>query len=88
MAISAGEVRVNNQLLTEPYIASLPAYEGSWQVPADQLFVLGDNRNRSSDSHIWGFVPMESVVGRAVVIYWPLGSVRILSHDDIAQAYP
>ncbi len=88
VAISAGEVRVNNQLLTEPYIASLPAYEGSWQVPADQLFVLGDNRNRSSDSHIWGFVPMELVVGRAVVIYWPLGSVRILSHDDIAQAYP
>lgn len=88
VSIVHGQVSVNNQLLNEPYLASLPAYDGVWEVPEDMLFVLGDNRNRSSDSHIWGFVPMESVVGRAVVIYWPLSSVRILSHDDIAQAYP
>jgi len=74
--------------LNEPYLTSLPAYDGAWDVPEQMLFVLGDNRNRSSDSHLWGFVPMESVVGRAVVIYWPLNSIRILSHDDIAQAYP
>ncbi|HWR65444.1 MAG TPA: signal peptidase I [Bellilinea sp.] len=88
VTVFKGQVSVNDQLLNEPYLASLPAYEGVWEVPEDMLFVLGDNRNRSSDSHIWGFVPMESVVGRAVVIYWPLSSVRILSHDDIAQAYP
>jgi len=88
VSIFRGQVSVNDQLLNEPYLASLPAYDGVWEVPEEMLFVLGDNRNRSSDSHIWGFVPMESVVGRAVVIYWPLSSVRILSHDDIAQAYP
>lgn len=88
VSVFKGQVSVNDQILNEPYLASLPAYEGVWEVPEDMLFVLGDNRNRSSDSHIWGFVPMESVVGRAVVIYWPLNSVRVLSHDDIVQAYP
>ena len=67
----------------EPYIASPPGYEGSWLVEPDNLFVLGDNRNRSSDSHVWGFVPMSDVVGRAVVIYWPPGRIRALSHQDL-----
>jgi signal peptidase I len=88
VAIHNGTVAINGQIIHEPYIASEPAYDGSWQVPADFLFVLGDNRNRSSDSHIWGFVPQSTVVGRAVVIYWPLTSIRILSHDDLVQAAP
>ncbi|MFZ3079632.1 MAG: signal peptidase I [Bellilinea sp.] len=88
VTIQSGQVTINDQVINEPYLASLPAYDGSWQVPQDMLFVLGDNRNRSSDSHVWGFVPQESVVGRAVVIYWPLTSIRLLSHDDIVQAAP
>jgi len=88
VTIRQGQVAINGQVITEPYVAAEPAYDGSWQVPAGNLFVLGDNRNRSSDSHVWGFVPQNTVVGRAVVIYWPITSLRILSHDDLVQAAP
>ncbi len=81
--IENGMLYINGSLIEEPYIASPPAYNGSWLVPPDSLFVLGDNRNRSSDSHVWGFVPLGDVVGRAVFIYWPPASMRILSHTDI-----
>lgn len=84
--IQNGQVSINQQAVDEPYTNADPAYQGTWQVPEGMLFVLGDNRNRSSDSHMWGFVPQADVVGRAVLIYWPLDSIRILSHDDIVQA--
>lgn len=87
--VEGGQVYVNGIALNEPYIAEPPAYTGVWEVPPDLLFVLGDNRNRSSDSRIWGFVPMSDVVGRAVLIYWPPGKIRLLSHADLlAQAAP
>lgn len=85
--VEGGQVYVNDIPLDEPYIAEPPAYTGEWAVPPDSLFVLGDNRNRSSDSRIWGFVPMNDVVGRAVLIYWPPDKIRLLSHADLlAQA--
>ncbi len=72
------QVFVNGAALQESYIAESPEYYGEWVVPQNSLFVLGDNRNRSSDSHVWGFVPFEEVVGRAVLIYWPFNSAQIL----------
>ncbi len=69
--IANGEVRVNGQLIDEPYIASPPMYQTEWNIPADSLFVLGDNRNNSSDSHNWGPVPIDYVVGKAILVYWP-----------------
>ena len=81
--VQNGTVSVNGQILTEPYIAAAPAYSGTWTVPDGQLFVLGDNRNDSSDSHSWGFLPHEKVVGKAVVIYWPPPLWEVIQHAKI-----
>ena len=69
--ISGGRVYVNDTILNEPYISAPPRYQGEWDVPEGYLFVLGDNRNNSSDSHNWGLVPMENLIGKAFFIYWP-----------------
>jgi signal peptidase I len=69
--IKNGEVYVNDQALDEDYIAASPVYEDILEVPGDSLFVLGDNRNNSSDSHNWGPVPLDYVIGKATFVYWP-----------------
>ena len=58
-----------------------PAYElGPLAVPPGQLFVLGDNRNRSFDSHVWGFVPRDNIVGHVILRYWPLERFGLIEH--------
>lgn len=72
--VREGRVLVDGQLLSEPYIAEAPDYAwGPERVPEDMLFVMGDNRNKSSDSHDWGFLPRSHVRGRAWVRFWPPG---------------
>jgi signal peptidase I len=84
--ISNGVVTINGNTLAEPYIAASPHYEGSWQVVDGFLFVLGDNRNDSSDSHSWGLVPMENVVGKSILIYWPFANWDLLNHNITSAA--
>ncbi len=86
VSINNGVVSVNGFTLTEPYIAEPPLYEGTWTVPDGQLFVMGDNRNNSSDSHQWGYVDMGDVVGKAIFKYWPIDQMRTLSIPDLVQA--
>jgi signal peptidase I len=69
VVIANGQVSVNDRVLDEPYIAAPPAYEEDTIVPPGMLFVLGDNRNNSSDSHSWGPVALDQVVGKAVMVY-------------------
>ena len=70
--VRAGRVYLNGQLQDEPYIRDGASYDRPAQVvPQGQYFVLGDNRPNSSDSHVWGFVPADNLVGKAWFAYWP-----------------
>jgi signal peptidase I len=84
--ISGGMVEVNGQVLNEPYIAAAPVYNGEWNVPEGNLFVLGDNRNDSSDSHAWGLLPVENVIGKAILIYWPIPEWNLINHVEAVAA--
>lgn len=86
VVVENGVVSVNGHPLTEPYISEMPRYSGSWSVPEDSYFVLGDNRNNSSDSHQWGYVNEADLVGKAVFIYYPFNAIRSLVITDLVQA--
>ena len=84
--IADGLVSVNGEVLNEPYIAAPPRYSGNWDVPDGYVFVLGDNRNNSSDSHNWGPLQIENVIGKAIFIYWPL--TEFGGVDNVGVAAP
>jgi signal peptidase I len=85
--IRNGQVLINNQLLDEPYVV----YGGSYsmsprRVGANELFVLGDNRNSSSDSHNWGTLTQDKVVGKAWLSYWPPNYWGVIPRDAPAAS--
>jgi signal peptidase I len=79
--IDAGQVYVNGSALAEAYVPADERDYSSWRdgqeqaVPQGKYFVLGDHRNQSSDSRMWGYVPRENIYGKAVFVYWPLKSM-------------
>lgn len=74
--VKDGIVYVNGQSIQEKYIEDQPNYRfGPVSVPPNQYLVLGDNRNNSYDSHYWGFVPRDNIIGRAVIRFWPINRV-------------
>lgn len=70
--IGGGRVRVNGHTLAEPYLANswTSGHHESEIVPPESYFVMGDNRSDSIDSRVRGFVPSDSIVGTARLIYW------------------
>jgi signal peptidase I len=76
-------VYINDQPLKEEYIKEKPNYTyPATIVPPNQYLVLGDNRNNSYDSHFWGFVPRENLIGRASIRFWPFNRVGAIDNPQ------
>ncbi len=88
VTVQNGVVYINGNPLQEPYIAAAPLYSGSWNVPEGYLFVLGDNRNDSSDSHSWGLLAQENILGKAILIYFPFRNWQMIDHYDLTKVTP
>lgn len=71
VTVDGGVVTIDGQPLEEPYISAPPMYANTWTLGSDEYFVLGDNRNSSSDSHSWGPLNRQYLIGRAIFVYWP-----------------
>lgn len=81
VSVHNGQVYINGKPLPEDYILSSPRYTAApVTVGPDEVYVLGDNRNNSNDSHAWGLLKQEMIVGKAVVRFWPLDRISLLSH--------
>lgn len=94
--IRDGQVLVNGAVLDEPYVLGVmtPVEEQrAWTIEPERLFVMGDNRNNSTDSRSQavGQICVRDVVGRAWLRYWPLGALGILQtppYDGVPEAPP
>ena len=73
--VKEGKLYLNDKLQEKYFIDNDINYSiGPIIVPSQSLWVMGDNRNNSMDSHIWGFLPYKKVIGRAIFRYWPLNN--------------
>jgi signal peptidase I len=87
VVVQSAHVYVNGHQLTEPYIAAPPDYTDNKTVPKGYLYVLGDNRQNSSDSHAWGLLPRGNIIGRAMVSYWPLSDLSFLHQPSYSGVH-
>ncbi len=78
--VDGTNVSVDGIQLNEPYISQKWNPKGDkWTVPPNQYFVLGDNRLVSDDSRDWGYVPKDFIVGKAIMVYWPVNKWELIN---------
>ncbi|MDD3726131.1 MAG: signal peptidase I [Candidatus Ratteibacteria bacterium] len=76
--IKDGSVFIDGRKIKEPYLEERPSYSLEVEIPEDHYFLLGDNRNRSEDSSVWGPVDASLIRARVVCRYWPLKRISLL----------
>lgn len=84
--IHEGRILINGKALPQNYTVNTGTYNyGPVSVGAEELFVLGDNRNYSSDSHSWGMLPRKDLIGKAWVSYWPPQQWAVIQTPSFAD---
>jgi signal peptidase I len=79
VAVKDGHLLINGSPQSESYVKEAPKYRyGPVKLGEEEYFVLGDNRNKSQDSHAWGPVKRQGLIGRAFVRYFPLSRFKWL----------
>ncbi len=82
--IQPGRVLRNGHMLMEYYVAEDAQYHmAPIHVSPGHFFVMGDNRNQSHDSHVWGMLPQNRVIGRAECVFWPLSHAKRIDADAV-----
>lgn len=85
----AGKLYINDKLVPEPWLSTPTRGSfGPKQLGEDEYFLMGDNRNNSSDSRAWGSVSSQLVIGKAILRYWPLQSFGPIPHGPKPTATP
>ena len=86
VAVAGGNLIRNGEAVAEPWRPEPINYSfGPVTVPEGSLLVLGDNRNASLDSHLWGPLPTSEVIGTAVFRYWPLNRLGPIRFSDLTR---
>ena len=79
LEIKGGQVYIGDELLEEPYVIEPTSSDySSIEIPTGHYFVMGDNRDYSSDSRSWGTMPRENIIGKAWLCYWPLSAWHLV----------
>ncbi len=83
ISVKDGRVLIDGERLKEDYLEERPRYELEEEIPAGSYFLLGDNRNESEDSSVWGPVPEKFITGRVVCRYWPFRDFKIFARFSL-----
>ena len=87
MQVNGGKVYLNGKERNEPYIFEKPSYNmPKVVIPEHCVFMMGDNRNNSYDSHIWGPLPIDRIKGLAAFNYWPISKIGGIDYSLFDQS--